>query len=809
MNKLEFKNRLQNKVLILDGATGTELQKRGLPTGVSPESWVIEHPETLIDLQKNYIQSGSNVVYTFTFGGNRIKLAEYGLGDRVIEYNRRLAEISKAAVASARTGEEKALVAGNISATGEFIRPFGSLPFEDAVNTYKEQVKGLLLGGVDFFVIETMIDIQEARAALLAVKESSDLPVCVSMTFNEDGRTLTGSDPVTALITLQSMGADVVGCNCSTGPEKMLDFIKHMKPYANVPLLAKPNAGLPKLIDGKTLFDMEPMEFGRFGPLFVEQGINIIGGCCGTSPEYIRELSSKIQELKPVVAEQTSYSAITSVRKTVFIGQENPLTIVGERINPTGKKTLQSELREGKTGEVRRLAMEQMSKGATILDVNVGMPGIDEKETMINVVELLSATVEAPLCLDSSTAEVLEAALRIYPGRALINSISAEKVKLEKLLPVAAKYGAMFIVLPLNDAGIPATASERQDLVRHIYNEAITLGYRKNDLVVDGLVMTVSSDQRAALETLVLINWCSVEFKVNTIIGLSNVSFGLPERIWVNGAFLAMAIGKGLTMAIANPSSETLLQIKLASDVLVSKDGYSKNYIHYFSLKENSDLKTSDQSINRNVLEQVFSAVVEGNKDVIKKLIEQALHEGNQAQELMNQQLIPAITRVGELFEKKQYFLPQLIQSAETMKQAFECLEPYLKTDPNGSDEQINIVLATVKGDIHDIGKNIVALMLRNYGFKVWDLGKDVCARSIIEKAKEVQAKIIGLSALMTTTMVEMKHVITLVKEENLNCKCIIGGAVVNQAYADEIGANGYSGDAQSAVKLVQKLLST
>ncbi len=802
MDKVQFKKLVSQKIQILDGATGTELQKRGMPTGVCPEQWVIENPNAIKEIQKAYIDAGSNIIYTCTFGGNRVKLEEFGLGERTFEINQRLAQLSK------ETAAGKCLVAGDLASTGRFIKPLGDMSFEACVDIYKEQVQGLLAGGVDLFVIETMLDIQEARAALLAVKESCDLPVCVSMSFDESMRTLTGTDPVTALITLQSLGADAVGCNCSTGPEHMVEIITKMKPYARVPLMAKPNAGLPKLVNNVTVFDMGPEEFGSFAENFIQAGVNIIGGCCGTSPEYIKELCRNCGDLKPRHFEYSEYSAITSSAKTVFFGINKPVAIVGERINPTGKKKLQAELKEGSTNEIRRFALEQMEKGADILDVNVGMPGIDEKEVMLNTVRLLGSICDAPLCLDSSSPEVLEAALRIYPGRALINSISQEKVKLDKLLPVAAKYGAMFILLPLNDEGVPEKAIQRQVIVQEVFNQASDYGYKKSDIVVDGLVMTVSSNQEAALETLKLIQWCREEFGCGTIVGLSNVSFGLPERGWVNAAFLSMAIAKGLTMAIANPSSDLLMCIKMACDVIMTNDVNSRNYISYFSnmdkpVKDGNEKKEAEKK----TCDKIFDAVLNGDNEGIDKLIEKAIAEKTPPQDIVDIYLIPAINQVGKLFDEKKYFLPQLIQSAETMKSGFTFLEPLLKQKGEKEEkEDIVVVIATVKGDIHDIGKNIVGLMLRNYGFKVHDLGKDVSAERIIDEAKKLKAHIVGLSALMTTTMVEMEEVIKLAKEQNVGCKFMIGGAVVDDDYAKTIGADGYSKDAYEAVKLAKKL---
>ncbi len=802
MNKAQFKKIISEKVLILDGATGTELQKRGMPTGVCPEQWVVENPDVIKAIQKAYIDAGSNIVYTCTFGGNRIKLEEFGLGDKAVEMNRRLAQFSKEAASG------KAFVAGDIGSTGRFIKPLGDLPFEECVNIYKEQVQGLLEGGVDLFVIETMLDIQEARAALLAVKESCDLPVLVSMSFDDSRRTLTGSDPVTALITLQSLGADAAGCNCSSGPAQMVEIIKMLKPYARIPIMAKPNAGLPKLVNGTTVFDMGAEEFGSYALRFIEAGVNLIGGCCGTSPEYIRQLHMASSNATPQMPRPKPFSAVTSSRKTAFFGFDIPVAVVGERINPTGKKKLQAELKEGLSHEVRRLALEQVEKGASILDVNVGMPGIDEKETMLSTISLLGGICETPLCLDSSSPEVLEAALRVYPGRALINSISQEKIKLEKLLPVAAKYGAMFILLPLSDEGVPEKAEERKEIVRNVFSEAEAYGYQKTDIVVDGLVMTVSSNQEAARETLQLIEWCSREFGCGTIVGLSNVSFGLPERSWVNAAFLTMAIGRGLTMAIANPSSDLLMSIKMACDVLTVKDANSRNYIRYFSnIEKPAAGESSQNKPEKKTGELIYDAVLKGDKDGIPMLIDKALVESIVPSDIVDGFLIPAINQVGRLFDEKKYFLPQLIQSAEAMKKGFDVVEPLLKQDKNDRDkDEVIIAIATVKGDIHDIGKNIVALMLKNYGFKVHDLGKDISAERIIDEAKQLGAHIIGLSALMTTTMVEMKEVIKLARDNGLVCKFMIGGAVVDDEYAKEIGADGYSKDAYEAVKLAKRL---
>lgn len=799
MTKQEFKNLLQQQFLILDGASGTQMQKAGMPTGVCPEKWALDNPEILKKMQREYSEAGSDVVYTFTFGGNRVKLGEYGCADQVIAWNRRLAEISREAVGS------KCLVAGDISSIGQFVVPFGDFPFEAAVDIFKEQIQGLVQGGVDFLVIETMIDIQETRAALLAAKEVCDLPVCVSLTFDEDGRTLTGTDPLAALVTLQSLGADAVGCNCSCGPDKIAEFIKIMKPYAKVPLLAKPNAGLPHLLDGKTVFDMGAAEFAGYAKTLVEAGANLLGGCCGTSPEYISTLKEALKDLKPIISVPQEKSLLSSAQRVVFAGLGHETVIVGERINPTGKKALQAELREGKLGEVKRFAAEQAAAGASVLDVNVGTSGIDERAMMIKVVETLATRTALPLCLDSSSPEVLEAALRIYPGRALINSISAEESKFQKLLPIVAKYGAMFVALPLDDSGIPTTAIKRIELLDKIALAAREYGYSNSEIVVDGLVMTVSAEQSAARETLDVVGWAA-QNGFNSILGLSNISFGLPERIWINAAFLAMAAARGLTMAIANPSLDILVNFKFAADVLTMRDKNSLAYIKRFVEQEKTDTSPIvAQTVS--IREQIRRAIIEGQLERIEQLLQQALQNGEKVTDLIDEDLIPAIARVGELFEAKKYFLPQLIQSAQTLQAAFGILEPLLQQDVDNVKIKEKVILATVKGDIHDIGKNIVALMLRNSGFEVYDLGKDVAAETIVAEVKRTGAKLVGLSALMTTTMTEMPRVIVALNDAGLSTKVMIGGAAVDEKYAEEIGASGYSKNAYDAVKLAVSLI--
>ncbi|GMQ62819.1 homocysteine S-methyltransferase family protein [Vallitalea maricola] len=805
MTKNEFKEYLQKNILILDGATGTELQKRGMPRGVCPEKWVIDNKDVIMDIQRGYKEVGSKAVYACTFGCNSIKLAEFGLEDQLVEMNKELVRISREAVG------DDVWVIGDLSPTGAQIYPLSNYHFEDIVNAYKPQVKALVEAGVDLFVIETMMNINEARAALIAVKETCDLPVMVSMTYEKSGYTLNGTDPVTALITLQNLGADAVGCNCSTGPNDMIDIVKAMKPYAKVPLIVKPNAGLPKYENGETIFDMDEDEFSHYGALLVEAGANIIGGCCGTTKKFISKLKDKVKDIDIRMWTDRQGSILTSERKSVTIGGNNPTIIVGERINPTGKKKLQEHLRNKNMDYVVSLAHEQIEKGAQVLDVNVGMNGIDEVDIMKKAIEQLSTFVKVPLCIDSSNIDAIEAGLRIYPGRALVNSISLEQHKIDKLLPIAKKYGAMFILLPLSDKGLSKSINEKHEIINTVYSHAKELGYQKEDIIVDGLVTTIASNSKAAALTLETIEWCSREFGTGTIVGLSNISFGLPERKLINTAFLAMGIGKGLTMAIANPSDELLMNIMRASDVLAIRDKDSLTYIESFSKQEKKAMSKEIVSVDTNekvdVKQAIFDMVVNGEKETILDNIKKSIDNGDLPKVIIKEYLIPAITKVGELFEEKTYFLPQLIMSAETMKVAMDYLDPLLEKDRNKEVKQKKkVVIATVKGDIHDIGKNLVALMLKNHGFEVIDLGKDVAKEVIVEKAKEVDADIIALSALMTTTMLEMENVIRLVKEEGLRSKVIIGGAVITNDYAKEIGADGYSEDANMAVKLAHQL---
>lgn len=839
MTREKFIDFTKDHIIYLDGATGSNLVKAGMPSGVCPEQWILEHREVMLQLQKEYVQAGTNILYAPTFTANRVKLAEYHLEKNMSSMIHDLVAISKEAAAS--TPGHPVYVAGDITMTGEQLRPMGKMELEDLIAIYKEQILCLVDAGADLLVVETMMSLAETRAALIAAKEVCDLPVIATLTFEADGRTLFGTDAKTAAVVLESLGASAIGANCSTGPAQMEGIISDMVSVTMIPIIAKPNAGLPFLDEnGTTCYNMEAEEFTEEMQVLVNAGATILGGCCGTTPEFIRQLHDRFGTVAQATATRRPEGIryLTSERITHSFGLEDGFFVVGERINPTGKKALQAQLREGNFEKVIQFAEEQETCGAKVLDINMGMSGIDEKLCMLRALEEVSSVTNLPLSLDSSYVEVLEAALRNYPGRALVNSVSLETEKFEKLLPIVAKYGAMFILLPLSDAGLPKDIEEKKEIIHKIYDRALSLGMRKEDIVVDGLVATVGANPKAALETLETIRYCKSN-GFATICGLSNISFAMPERGFVNTAFLTLAIQSGLTMAIANPSQEMLMSCALATDLLLNKEEAALRYIEYAGgVKERREEKEAELSRKLALLEQqgtkaastdntevpsavtaskdtpqinemqekLKTAVLKGNRNGIVKITNEALESGEKPVELLNQVLLPAINLVGEYFDQGKYFLPQLIASAEAMKNSIEVLEPLLQTGNSGEEMPV-VVIATVEGDIHDIGKNLVALMLKNHGFHVIDLGKDVPQAKILETAKEHHAEFIALSALMTTTMQRMREIVAAAKQEGITAKIIIGGAVITQEYADEIGADGYSKDAADAVKLAKSLM--
>ncbi len=786
INGLGFLEYLKHHIMVLDGATGTYLQQNGMEPGVCPELFALNNPGILRDVQMRYVDAGARALFTFTIGANTFKLREFSLQHKMRRINSQLAALSVEAAGN------HAFVGGGVSSTGSFLAPLGDLEFEQVVDIYKEQIRALADGGVDFIVIETMIDIQETRAAVIAAKECVNLPVVASMTFDAKGRTLTGTTPAAAAMTLISAGADVVGLNCSTGPAEMLPLVSAMKEVSSVPLMVKPNAGMPRIVGGQTQFDMSCEQFQRYIKPLCEAGANLIGGCCGTDPDYIRAISKSTDGFKPSCWRSEMPAALTSVSDEVYLGRR--FVVIGERINPTGKPKLKEALRAGHYDEVLDMALEQRDDGAHILDVNVGMPGADEMAAMKNAIETLSVQVKLPLSIDSSRFDVIEQALRIYPGRALVNSMSTKRDHLSALLPLIKRYSPMFILLPIGDAGIPQTAQGRIAEIEAAFERIEEAGIGKESILVDGLVMTVSSDAKAAKETLKVVKWC-VNNGFKTVLGISNGSFGLPERRLINTAYLVMAMGFGLSAAIMNPNDTLMMDLYHAAEALIEHDENFENYLKRFA-----DVQTPEEDIH-----SIGDAVLTGKKKAIIELIDAEMAAGAVAEDIINDMIIPALRKVGDLYEQRIYYLPQLIYSAEAAHEAFGYLEKHFL--PTTSAEKKKVVMATVKGDIHDIGKNLVAMLLKNHGFAVIDLGKDVPAQTIVDTAASENADIIGLSALITTTAREMENVVSLVRKKGLRAKVMVGGAVITEDYARSIGADAYAPDAAGAVKAAAKLL--
>ncbi|MBR2187371.1 MAG: homocysteine S-methyltransferase family protein [Lachnospiraceae bacterium] len=808
MDLREFKSLTENTRIYLDGATGSELQKRGMPSGVCPDLWISENPEVLIGLQLEYLRAGSRIIYSPTFTANRIKLSEFGLEDRVYELNKTLAGLSRTAIERFREecpDAPPAYVAGDLTMTGKSVGSGGELSFEELIGVYKEQADALSKAGADLMVVETMMSLQETRAAVIACREVTELPVMATLTFEESGRTLYGTDPVTALITLSSLGVSAFGINCSTGPKEMRSMIEELIKYADIPIICKPNAGLPRLDEkGKTVYELDPESFALEMENIAGAGAHILGGCCGTSPAHIRALKAHTEGIpvKKSVSGDNRY-LLTGERQTCEFDLNSRFFIIGERINPTGKKDLQAELKEGVFDRVCEYAEEQEEMGSRILDINMGMPGVDEKALMLRAIDEVTGVSNLPLSIDTSHVDIMEAALRLYPGRALINSVSYESAKCEPLLKIARKYGAMCILLPLSDKGIPGSLDEKKDIINKLVEKALSLGLKKNDLVVDGLVGTVGANKEAALDTLKTIRYCREELGIATVCGLSNISFGLPERVYVNSAFLTMAINAGLTMAICNPGQESIRISALTGDLLMGKEGADLSYIEYISLIDKGEEKTKPKEEPE---DPVFEAVLKGRRELAPEVVNKALKDGRSADDILNRSLLPAINKVGELFDKKRYFLPQLIASAEAMKKGIDVLEPYLKKDGGSLESAPSIVIGTVEGDIHDIGKNLVVMMLKNHGFVVTDLGKDVSKEAFLKAAREKNADIVAMSALMTTTMKQMKATIEHLKANGYDGRFMIGGAVITEGYAEEIGAF-YSRDAADAVKVAKNIM--
>ncbi|MFV9510349.1 homocysteine S-methyltransferase family protein [Tepidibacillus sp. LV47] len=798
---------IQSKIVVFDGAMGTQLQERNFPAGECPERWNLTHPEVIREIHESYLKAGADIITTNTFGATAVRLEEFGLDDKVAEINHAAIQIAKEAVNNYGYG----YVAASIGPTGKLIEPLGELSFDIAYEVYKEQVIAITEAGADLIIIETIGDINEMRAALLAATENSHLPVIASMSYQEDGRTFTGTDPQTAAVILERLGASVIAVNCSVGPEQLEEVVKTLVRSTNLPILVQPNAGLPKLVKGKTIYEGSPEKMAEYARKFVEYGANMVGSCCGSTPEYTKAIYEQVKDLTPILRNQEFGLRVASRVRTTTIDPFKGLpVIVGERINPTGRKKLSEELKQGKMETVRREAIEQTEAGAEILDVNVGVPTIDERKTMIQVIQSIQTLVDTPLMLDSTNPEVLDQALKLYPGKALVNSVNGEDASLDSILPLVKRYGAAVVGLTLDEKGIPKTAEERYQIAEKIVKKAAEYGIPKQDIIIDCLVLTASAQPEGIAETLKAITLVKERLQVPTILGVSNVSFGLPNRKAINPVFLSMALAAGLDAAIMNPLEEQMVQTMKIGAVLTNRDRHAEAYIEYAKEKMGANeekvvKKTPKQKEAKDIYEALYQVVLAGDKERVVPLIEQGLKEGKDPMDLLNKGLIPGIEEVGRLFGNGTYFLPQLIQAGDTMTISFERLRPELAKQ---SDETIGtIVMATVKGDIHDIGKNIVSVLLSNHRFKVIDLGKNVPNEVVIQRAIEEKADIIGLSALMTTTMVRMKEVVEMIEKQNLPFKVIIGGAAVNEQYAKEIRAHGYAKDAVEAVEVAKALL--
>ncbi len=791
-------------IRLADGAMGTMLQTMGLKPGESPDSWAIRNPEAILAVHRGYVEAGAEMLTTCTFGANRIKLSHYGLEKEVGALNLAAVKIARQAAG------DKARVGGNLGPTAKLIRPLGELSFEEAVDVYAEQVCALTEAGVDYFIIQTMIDIQEMRAALLAAKQYGKVPVICQMTFEASGRTVTGTDPATAAITLEALGADMIGANCSLGPEQLLPVIEKMVRAVSLPVTLRPNAGMPVLqADGRTTFPLCPEEFAAWIPRIVEAGVMAIGGCCGTTPAHIAAARDALKGLSAVKVDSDLHNAhcLTSRSATVYFGAGFPIRIIGERINPTGRKAMAAELREGNLATVKHDALAQQQAGAAILDVNAGVPDIDQPALMMRLVEELSQLVTLPLSIDTTDPDTLEAGLRVYPGRALVNSVSAEPERLEKFLPIAKKYGAAILCLPLAPGGLPETARDRVDTVRRIIESAMAVGFRRQDLLLDALTTTLAANPNSAADVLETVRLYGKEFGLPVSMGLSNISHGLPRRDLMNSQFFSMAAAAGMHVPILNPLDPMMNEAISATQALLGHDRQGLEYSRRFAVQAPQVVARDTPTETSDAVTQLRQAIVQGEKEAVKGLVLAAVGAGRDAAYIIDNGLTAGMNQLGEDFGAGRCFLPQVLLAAEALKEGFSVLREALPAEK--SRILGKIMLATVAGDIHDLGKNIVAALMENNGFEIVDLGKDVSLEKIIAAAKEHQPDIVGLCALMTTTLPQIDRVIAALKSEGLDCCTMVGGAVLTPEYAKKAGADVYAPDAVMAVSLAKKLIKT
>lgn len=781
---INLKDFTDNNFLFFDGAFGTMLQKKGLiALGEHPPILNITKSKEITDIHNEYVRAGSHVATTNTFEANRLKLKD---SPYTVE------EVVKAAVKNARNSDAE-YVALDIGPLGTLLEPMGTLSFEEAYDIFKEIVEAGK--DADLIILETFSDLLEMKAALLAAKENSDLPVICSMTYNEDNRTFTGTDPITATITLEELGADALGVNCSLGPDELYPVVETITSVANVPVIVQANAGLPHVEEGETVYDISAKDYEKFVEPMVDLGVSIIGGCCGTSPEYIEEITKALENKKPEKKKNSKKTALTSSTNTVFIG--DGINVVGERINPTGKPRLKKALTSGSYDYIISEALSQQRQGADILDVNVGLPEIDEKDVLKTVTKEISGITPLPLQIDTPKPEALEAALRIYPGIASVNSVNGSQESLEAVLPIVKKYGACVIGLTLDENGIPDTVEGRLEIAKRIVDKAKEYGIDKHKVIIDALALTASAQQEQVEVTLETIERLTKELGVATTLGVSNISFGLPQRDIFNSVFLSAALNAGLKMPIINPGSERMTEVIDVFNIINNTDKNSTNYVNKYKNEEKKEqeIESSQKSLKDLVIDGLGK---EAAKETTKLLKEKT------PEEIINEFFVPALNVVGNDFETGVIFLPQLMQSASAVQSAFEIIKNNT-TEENSQFSKGKVLLATVKGDIHDIGKNIVKMMLENYGYDVFDLGSDVDHQKIIEAIKEYDIPLVGLSALMTTTVESMKEVIELIHEENLDVNVVVGGAVLTPEYAKMINADYYASDAQATVDIANK----
>lgn len=784
---MEFKKLLEKEFVSLDGAMGTMLQARGLKMGETPELLNIKSPETLIEIHREYIEAGADIIYANTFGANKYKLRKSGYSvDEIIGEG-----IKNAKKACEGTNTLAALDIGPI---GQLLEPTGSLSFEEAYDIYKEQV--IAGKDADLIVLETMTDLYELKAALLAAKENSDKPVICTMTFEDNMRTFTGCCISSMALTLEGLGADAIGVNCSLGPKELYPIVKELCGRTSLPVAVKPNAGLPDPVTNK--YNITPKEFAELMEALIPLGVKIFGGCCGTNPEFISELNKMLKNNKYVETAHNIPAACCTASKTVVIDRPR---IIGERINPTGKKRFKEALLANDMDYILSQAIEQVKGGADILDVNVGLPGIDEADMMKRTVKALQGVTELPLQVDSTIPRVLEQALRVYNGKAIVNSVNGEEKSLEAVLPLVKKYGAAVVGLCLDENGIPKTAEGRFNIAKKILERAMALGIRREDVYIDCLTLTVSAEQEGAMETLNALERVKNELGLKTVLGVSNISFGLPERVRINSNFLTMALTKGLDLPIINPNLDAMTSAVRAYNVLA---GYDKNSVEYISCYgQTAENKPAAAPQEGNI--DLNYALENGLKNEGAKITAELL-KTTDPMVIINEILIPVLDKTGSEFEKGKIFLPQLILTAGVAQSCFEVIKDYLAQKGEKSVSKGKIILATVKGDIHDIGKNIVKVLLENYGYEVIDLGKDVDYQAVVDCAIENDVHLVGLSALMTTTLVSMENTIKLLRENKVDCKIMVGGAVLTPEYAKQIGADYYAKDAKESCDIAKKV---